>query len=104
MKRFKRITGLLLLAMTLSPINVLASGFKDLENHWARDRINYAIEKGYASGYEDNTFKPKGKVTRAEFVSFLNNFFKTKETFTLSVSDSKYNDVEGWYKDDILMA
>ncbi len=104
MKRFKRITGLLLLAMALSPINVLASGFKDLENHWARDSINYAIEKGYASGYEDNTFKPNGKVTRAEFVSLLNNFFKTKETFTLSVSDSKYNDVEGWYKDDILMA
>lgn len=28
MKRFKRITGLILIAMTLSPINVLASGFK----------------------------------------------------------------------------
>ncbi|MDK7377317.1 S-layer homology domain-containing protein [Peptoniphilus harei] len=77
MKRFKRITGLLLLAITLSPINVLARGFKDVENHWARDSINYAIEKGYASGYEDNIYKPKGKVTRAEFVSFLNNFFKT---------------------------
>ncbi|WP_353961431.1 S-layer homology domain-containing protein [Peptoniphilus genitalis] len=35
------------------------------------------MEKGYASGYEDNTFKPNGKITRAEFVSFLNNFFKT---------------------------
>lgn len=78
MKRFKRITGLLLLAMTLSPINVLESGFKDVENHWARGSIIYAIEKGYASGYEDNTFKPNEKVTRTEFVSFLNNFFKTK--------------------------
>lgn len=28
MKRFKRITGLLLLAITLSPIDVLASGLK----------------------------------------------------------------------------
>ena len=45
MKRFKRITGLLLLAMSLSPINVLASGFKDVANHWARDALTMPLKR-----------------------------------------------------------
>ena len=33
---------------------------------WAKSSVESVIEKGYMGGYEDNTFKPKNKITRAE--------------------------------------
>ncbi|MGL4731833.1 MAG: S-layer homology domain-containing protein [Clostridium sp.] len=38
---------------------------------WAKDSVEGVIEKGYMQGYEDNTFKPKEKITRAEAISTL---------------------------------
>lgn len=38
---------------------------KSIEN-WSRGYVNAASQKGYISGYEDNTFKPKNYITRGE--------------------------------------
>ena len=38
---------------------------------WAKDSVEGVIEKGYMSGYSDNTFRPKNKITRAEAVVTL---------------------------------
>ena len=38
---------------------------------WAKPGVEGVIEKGYMSGYSDNTFKPKNKITRAEAVATL---------------------------------
>lgn len=58
----------------LSPIT--NSKFSDIENHWAKEFINSASEKGWVNGYEDGTFRPNKYMTRAEFVSLVNNVLK----------------------------
>lgn len=38
---------------------------------WAKPGVEGIIEKGYMSGYSDNTYRPKNKITRAEAVATL---------------------------------
>lgn len=38
---------------------------------WAKPGVEGVIEKGYMSGYSDNTYRPKNKITRAEAVATL---------------------------------
>lgn len=38
---------------------------KSIEN-WSRGYVNAAYDKGYVSGYDDDTFKPKNYITRGE--------------------------------------
>lgn len=52
--------------------------FTDIENHWARQYINSASEKGWVNGYPDGTFKPNNYITRAEFVTLVNNVLERK--------------------------
>lgn len=40
----------------------------DIDGHWCADIITKMYESGNISGYEDNTFRPDSKITRAEFV------------------------------------
>lgn len=48
-------------------------GFKDVaSNKWYYDDILIAKKAGYIDGYDDNTFKPKNRITRAETVKMLN--------------------------------
>ena len=46
--------------------------FSDIDGHWAVGYINSAAEKGWITGYPDGTFKPEGKMTRAEIVTVIN--------------------------------
>lgn len=57
------------------------NAFNDAENvsDWAKDGVEGVIEKGYMNGYADNTFKPKGKITRAEAVITLSRVNKSEE-------------------------
>ena len=32
--------------------------FKDANDAWYSDEINFAVSKGFIKGYSDNTFKP----------------------------------------------
>ena len=43
--------------------------FEDIENHWAKDIINQAMNEKIIAGYEDGTFKPNNYMTRAELIS-----------------------------------
>jgi len=53
-------------------LNAEAKGFfSDVDNHWAKDTIHWASERGIVSGYEDGTFKPNKQVTEAEFLTML---------------------------------
>lgn len=49
----------------------MSSSFSDIEGHQYKSFIHKAAELGIATGYEDGTFKPEGKVTRAEFAVLL---------------------------------
>ena len=48
-----------------------AQTFTDISKHWAKPYIEYTSNLGYFTGYQDGTFKPNKKITRAEFVTIL---------------------------------
>lgn len=68
--------------------------------YWAYDSINDFVNKGYITGYGDNTFRPNNPITRAEFVKVLN------KAFNLTKSSGKvFEDTEThWAKDEIDIA
>ena len=49
--------------------------YNDLKGHWAETTINKFKTAGYVNGNPDGTFRPNGAITRAEFVTMLNNYF-----------------------------
>ena len=44
---------------------------QDIAGHWAEKHIRALAEKGWISGYPDNTFRPDQTITRAEFVCIV---------------------------------
>ncbi len=46
--------------------------FPDISEHWAREEINLAAQKGWISGYDDGTFGPDRYITRAEAMCLIN--------------------------------
>lgn len=50
--------------------------FSDIQGHWAKNTIEWAVENGLAKGYEDGTFKPDKMVTEAEFITLLIRAFR----------------------------
>ena len=55
--------------------NQAKSPFTDISGHWAEEAINQAYGNKRINGYEDGTFKPDNKITRAEAVKILNSVF-----------------------------
>ncbi|GIQ69449.1 S-layer homology domain-containing protein [Xylanibacillus composti] len=66
---------LVLSFLAVNPATVFAESapiqLTDIAGHWAEDAIKGAVQKGYVSGYPDDTFKPNQNVTRAEFIKML---------------------------------
>ena len=52
--------------------NTTAASFTDIYEHWAQKEINVAANNGWALGYEDGTFRPDEKITRAEAMAMVN--------------------------------
>ena len=69
---------------------VLASGLKDIENHWAKQYIDNLTTKKVITGYPDGTFKPSSNITREEVSNLLSNYIGAKE-----VENDKLSDIEG---------
>lgn len=79
-----------------------SSIFNDVPNgYWAKSDIEKFVKIGYINGYEDNTFKPEGQITRAEFVKLVNRVFNLTEQ-----SDIKFTDVSSsdWYYNEVKVA
>ncbi|TBL78490.1 S-layer homology domain-containing protein [Paenibacillus thalictri] len=45
--------------------------FSDIQSHWGKDTIEWAIRQGIANGYEDGSFKPNENVSESEFLAML---------------------------------
>lgn len=67
-----------------------SGNFKDVKGHWAEATIAKAYAMGLVQGYQDGTFRPNAKVTRAEYASLLTRATKlTNETGSQSFKDMK---------------
>ncbi|MBT2639887.1 S-layer homology domain-containing protein [Bacillus sp. ISL-39] len=67
----KKVTCFLLSAVLVSSLFLFngkaeASSFSDIKNHWAKEDMEYLVQKGIIGGYADGTFRPNEIVTRAQ--------------------------------------
>lgn len=49
-----------------------SASFADIKGHWAEKNIDLATAFGWIAGYEDGSFRPENKITRAEAVTIIN--------------------------------
>ena len=73
--------------MAVAPVQVMAAPSSDLAGHWAEAVITEWQEKGLIKGYEDGTFKPGNNITRAEFVTIMNNALGYEDAAVLNFTD-----------------
>ncbi|MBE0450833.1 MAG: DUF3494 domain-containing protein [Clostridia bacterium] len=76
----------LVVFMTAAPIFAVENT-TDYSTHWAKENIQTALDTGMATGYPDGSFKPDRAITRAEFVTMVNNKFKFIDTAEPTFSD-----------------
>ena len=71
--------------------------FSDIQNHWAKDNIEYLAAREILNGKGQDLFDPEGKVTRAEFVTMLANLVGAD---TSQPSNAGFTDVVkgAWYE------
>lgn len=67
----------------VEPATPPRSSLADIDNHWARERIDKLVARGAISGYPDGTFKPEATISRAEFTAVV------VKTFNLNVTDGQ---------------
>lgn len=91
------IIGLLLLSNT-----VFCSVFPDVDETSERGKaIIRLYEKGIVDGTGDGYFRPKGLLTRSQFVKIVNKIFNYTH-----IGDNKFSDVSAdkWYYSDVCIA
>lgn len=73
----------------------------DVDGHWAVKDINKYLEKGIINGFPDGSFKPDRAVTRAEFITIINQYFNLTATAEIDFSDVP---ASVWYRAEIQKA
>ncbi|PID03296.1 N-acetylmuramoyl-L-alanine amidase [Sporosarcina sp. P2] len=83
--------------------------FTDITNHWAKEVIEMAAQKGIVSGYADHTFRPDASLTRAQAISIIVRALdlkpkSTKWAFTdlADYADSTKMDIQAAYDHDLV--
>ena len=66
--------------------------FSDVSSHWAKDEISVAANHGWIKGYEDGSFKPDQKITRAETMTLVNRVLKRLP----ETKDDLHKDMKTW--------
>jgi hypothetical protein len=99
MKNYKK--GLSAISAVLLGLNIFAptlvgaestngnnpSVFKDVSHHWASQSIQDWVKNGFIKGYEDGTFRPDQGITRAEFITLVNEAFGFTEKAPVNFKD-----------------
>lgn len=70
-----------------------------LSGKWYTQAVAYCAQKGYVSGYEDGSFRPNNKLTRAEMAVIMNKMLELTGT-----SKNSFKDVASgkWYTEAVL--
>ena len=68
------------------------ASFADVTSHWAKDEISIAANHGWIKGYEDGSFKPDQKITRAETMTLVNRVLNRLP----EAKDDLHKDMKTW--------
>ncbi len=98
LKRAISMVILILFLAIFSVHAVAAAPLADVTNHWAKDEVNYLVEKEIIAGYPDNTYKPQNNVTRAEFYRIINQVIGYTSVAEIHFNDIKQND---WHYNEV---
>ena len=101
---FKRkISLVIVLMMVLSLMipNFAFGATNDYTNHWAKETIQKWFDNDQLKGYEDGSFKPDQTITRAEFMTMVNNAYEFTEKAEISFKDVKSSD---WFYQEVQKA
>lgn len=90
-----------MLILSVIPSMAFATVLSDIDNHWAKDQIIDWVNKDLINGYEDGTFKPDAKISRAEFMSLVNRAFGYSEKAAIDFKDVP---ADAWFADDVSKA
>jgi len=84
--------------------DMMTSGFRDINGHWAQTTIANMSKSGLIQGYGDYTFRPDRDITRAEAVAMLVKAFKFQSGS--SRGQTSFNDVpvDHWAAEAIRLA
>ncbi|UQZ86658.1 Cellulosome-anchoring protein precursor [Paenibacillus konkukensis] len=77
----KTIAGMIVglsLFISISSTNA-APALSDVNGHWAKDQIEFALKDGFVDGYPDGTFRPDQNVSRVEFLKLVVDALKFKK-------------------------
>lgn len=76
-----------LLSTPLSAFAVSNTIPNDISGHWAQTTIENWTTKGFINGYDDGSFEPDSKITRAEFVTIVNRAMGFEQANPISFRD-----------------
>ncbi len=101
----KRILSLVLVACMIAPSIIAVANesiigkFTDFPDDWSTQAVTAAVNNGLLHGYDDNTIRAEGLLTRAEMATVINNAFGA----VIKADISAYKDVspDAWYYDEI---
>lgn len=110
MNRFFKLF-LIIFVYILAFASISYAGFSDIENHWAKEKIENFLESGFVNGYGDGTFRPDADITRAEFCKIVNAYmgygFSGESGENVSgeiVSDAKSGETNEWKEKNFKLA
>jgi hypothetical protein len=71
----------------------------DTKGHWAEKTIGKFVRLKVIDGYEDGTFQPDGKITRAEFAAMIERVFNIGSSANHSLA---LNDIDSHWAKDVI--
>ncbi|MBQ7574810.1 MAG: S-layer homology domain-containing protein [Clostridia bacterium] len=94
----KIISNFLALALLLTSAGTALGAKSDIDTHWAKDSFLHLADMNIINGYDDGTFRPDAKITRAEFFKIINTTANVSRNEGSAFSDVA---VKAWYKNVI---
>lgn len=98
----KRRIGIFVIIASLFVLSSLGSAkvtFTDVNNHWAKETIEWGSEEKIVEGYPNGTFKPNNHVTEAEFLSMLIRAFTPDDYVSEIVNQEHWADPVYFFSD-----
>jgi len=77
-----------LLIVLVSATGASTPQLPDIVGHWAEDDVRELVDRGAITGYPDGTYRPEGRITRAEFCSVLRGALGLPEVAGTTFADT----------------